>query len=309
MKKKLILFVLPFFLFVLISPILSKSNDSIVQKNTQTIAQSSDTSKISVKKVETVSIFQEFKNNTSFIKDIIYIVFLLTTSIVAILTYNRAKHTILQPLKSEVIKKQITIFSDLILFLEDSKNFNFYQIISLNVVSFINKFETHRAYIEYNQNLSNILSTYKGSFGLDISDRDILNEDVLDGDFHKLKFEKSGRFVVSEILLDNDDIHMQTIILNLIKNPLIPKKIRVSIEKAFNEYRESLRNVLPSILEVYLNEIYIMIQKNEPISESNIIEKSIIINNLYNRARIKHEISTEKIKLEINKYLKIENLI
>ena len=311
MKKKIILFVLPFFLFVLISPILSKSNDLIAQKNIQNIAQSSDTSKISVKKIETVSIFQEFKDNTSFIKDIIYIVFLLTTSIVAILTYNRAKHTILQPLKTEVIKKQITIFSDLILFLENSRNFNFYNIISLNVVSFINNFEAYRESLEQTQWINNILITRKGSFGIDISNRDILNVDIINGELlivPILKFEKSGRYVVSEIILDVDDIDMQTNILNLINNPLIPKKIRTSIEKAFDNYRDSLRNKLPNILEDHLNDIYKMIINGEAISQTTISNKIMIINNTYNRIRHKHEVSIDNIKLEMNNYLKIENL-
>ena len=44
--------------------------------------------------------------NLSDIKDLFWIVFTLVTTVVAVLTYRRAKMTLLQPLRSEVIKRQ-----------------------------------------------------------------------------------------------------------------------------------------------------------------------------------------------------------
>ena len=57
-------------------------------------------------------IIDYIKENSILIKDISTTIFTLTGTIVAILTYRRARSTILQPKRTEVIKKQTEIISD-----------------------------------------------------------------------------------------------------------------------------------------------------------------------------------------------------
>ena len=52
--------------------------------------------------------------NISTIKDILWIIFTFIATFIAILTYRRAKYTILQPLRTEVIKKQTELFVEII---------------------------------------------------------------------------------------------------------------------------------------------------------------------------------------------------
>ena len=51
--------------------------------------------------------------NIGWIKDGFTILFTLTGTVLAILTYRRARHTVLQPIINEVIKKQSGLLSDL----------------------------------------------------------------------------------------------------------------------------------------------------------------------------------------------------
>jgi hypothetical protein len=59
------------------------------------------------------------KNNISWIKDLFTIVVAFTAAVVSILAYRRARATVLQPIRNEVIKKQSQILSELLSFLSD----------------------------------------------------------------------------------------------------------------------------------------------------------------------------------------------
>jgi len=85
---------------------------------------------------------------TILIKDFFNIVFFLTASIVTILTYLSAKKTILQPLKTEVLKKQINYFIELNEFLDDYKNFDFGKIITLNTIKYLSYFTKYQNVIK-----------------------------------------------------------------------------------------------------------------------------------------------------------------
>ena len=52
-------------------------------------------------------------NNISTIKDILWIIFTLIATVIAVLTYKRARYTILQPLRSEIIKRQTDLLIDI----------------------------------------------------------------------------------------------------------------------------------------------------------------------------------------------------
>ncbi len=54
------------------------------------------------------------KGNISWLKDVFTLFFVGTGTVVAILTYRRARATILQPIRTEVIKKQTELLSKLL---------------------------------------------------------------------------------------------------------------------------------------------------------------------------------------------------
>lgn len=75
-------------------------------------------------------------DNLSAIKDILWIIFTLIATIIAVLTYRRARYTILQPLRSEVIKRQTDLLIEVLeAFSDDNrmmKNLDLFQIVTLN---------------------------------------------------------------------------------------------------------------------------------------------------------------------------------
>jgi len=63
--------------------------------------------------------------NITWIKDIFWVVFTSIATIVSIKTYIRAKSTILQPLRTEVIKRQTDLLVELLSFIMDNKKISF----------------------------------------------------------------------------------------------------------------------------------------------------------------------------------------
>lgn len=60
-------------------------------------------------------------SNISWIKDVLWVIFTLIAIIIAILTYRRARYTLLQPLRSEVVKRQTELLAELPEYIAGSK--------------------------------------------------------------------------------------------------------------------------------------------------------------------------------------------
>ena len=78
-----------------------------------------------------------FVSHLETIKDIFWILFTLTTTVIAVLTYQRAKKTLLQPLRSEVIKRQTDTLVQLLDFL-DGKDTEIYELIDYAGIIYCN---------------------------------------------------------------------------------------------------------------------------------------------------------------------------
>jgi len=78
------------------------------------------------------------KENISWLKDLFTLLFVGTGTVVAIFTYRRAKATILQPIRTEVIKKQSELLSKLLQTLnENNQSFevglDYVNLVHINV--------------------------------------------------------------------------------------------------------------------------------------------------------------------------------
>lgn len=72
------------------------------------------------------------KNNISWIKDVLWVIFTLVATVIAVLTYKRAKSTILQPIRSETIKKQAALLEDLLTFIKGDVDYS--ELLEINVL-------------------------------------------------------------------------------------------------------------------------------------------------------------------------------
>lgn len=79
------------------------------------------------------------KENIIWLKDLFTLLFVGTGTVVAILTYRRARATILQPIRTEVIKKQSELLSKLLQTLNDNNQsfevgLDYLNLVQINVM-------------------------------------------------------------------------------------------------------------------------------------------------------------------------------
>lgn len=81
-------------------------------------------------------ILQFIKNNIAWVQSFLSIIFTFVATVVSILTYKRAKATVLQPIRNDVIKKA-EILQDLLKFLRSE--IDYFSILSINVILYLDE--------------------------------------------------------------------------------------------------------------------------------------------------------------------------
>lgn len=293
-----------FFILILISQFSlyaktdSKGNDS-TQSSNQKIEQIKEDS------------FNSFSKWTILTKDLLNIAFFLTASIVTVLTYISAKKTILQPLKTEVLKKQINYFISLNYVLDEYKYFDFGKIIMLNTLKYLCYNDKCKEVIEKESYFVEILSSNYSSMDIEPLRKDIINKDeIVNGVLfrHSPQYYYNGEIVVSDLFLNKDISDMETNLFKLVKNPIIPKKIKPKVSKVQSDFMDSLKNKFPVIFERKLNDFLNHLDDEKALNFNDILFFEIEINNLYCKTRINHDQAIDDLKEEIYKYLKIEKI-
>jgi len=113
---------------------------------------------------------------------------------------------------------------------------------------------------------------------------------------------------VSDLFLNKDISDMQTNLFKLVKNPIIPKKIKPKVSKVQSDFMISLKTIFPPIIEYKLNDFINQNKEREILDSKEILFLVININNTYCKTRINHDQAIDVLKEEIYKYLKIEKL-
>lgn len=81
------------------------------------------------------NIYNFILTNVVWIKDVLWIIFTLIATIIAVLTYKRAKSTVLQPIRNETIKKQAVLLEEILNFIK--LDVDYYELLELNVLQFL----------------------------------------------------------------------------------------------------------------------------------------------------------------------------
>lgn len=84
------------------------------------------------------SIIVFLKENISYIQDFMEILFTGIATIIGVLTYKRAKNTILQPIRNEVIKEQAKILKELLEF--TNQEIDYLSLLQLNVYIYLEEY-------------------------------------------------------------------------------------------------------------------------------------------------------------------------
>ncbi len=85
------------------------------------------------------------KENLTWIRELFTIIFVASATIIAVLTFIRARKTFLQPIRSEVIKKQSALLTELLEFISRGignigEALNYSEIVRLNIYALLDEY-------------------------------------------------------------------------------------------------------------------------------------------------------------------------
>lgn len=253
----------------------------------------------------------------SIIKDIVNILFLILTGILGILTYLKARKTILQPLKSETAKKQFELLSSM--YDEFNKApcmemvFGYQNIVFLNTFHLLDEY----ALITPKEELKNILEheciagtifTSKDGCVKTLEEVAIfeneekntkvtpeqrkkkLRQEALDGNiyFEIIYYPKKTYELISKI---NSYSH----------SPFIPKKIAIQLDILEQEFHKNLK-IMKDVIEVFAKSFAERVKNKANLK----FDIDGIYNDFHSKAT-SHQKTIDNLLNEIRKHLYIDD--
>lgn len=261
------------------------------------------------------------KDNIAWIKDIFTVIFAGVATILAIFAYIRARATILQPIRNEVIKKQSELLTEMLNHIAHSDNsidngLDYVGIAANNAFLILRDygfiFKNHKEVLERVQEQiagwipcgkSNILKDVRivGMF----NEKEVAKQDVNDSlTLGKEKFEKA-----KEGLIEIDKIYFTKKYSEFFKklsdysgNPFLPANIQKVLSKILEDIHvnltQNLKLTLDNFMKVFCDSYF---NKKEVKDIS-----PIGVYNDFNHNRIHHKTDFEVLKNEIRNYLRID---
>lgn len=211
-------------------------------------------------------------NNISNIKDFLGIIFTLIATIIAVLTYKRARYTLLQPLRSEVIKRQTDLFIEIMsVFSDESKllqDLDLNKIVTLNAFKVLDEFgyilsETEALRKKCNENFVGGMIVKRGK-QLDMFERPgaleepKVNEDNNAINLRKKIYEdlKEGQIDIEMICLTKKYYETMEKYKSLATNAFLPKEIKELINQIIINTCDDISIGLKQTLEEFVLNVY-----------------------------------------------------
>lgn len=259
------------------------------------------------------------KENINWLKDLFTLVFVGTGTIVAILTYKRARATVLQPIRTEVIKKQSEILSRLLQTLKDNDHsfengLDYVNMVPMNIILTLREFGFLFSYqkelmekIEKEMDgfipcgNTNILKNVEviGTFKIEeVDEKDIKSKYGAE----KYNNLKKGEIDIEQIYMTRNHREFVMLLVEFANDPFMPTSIQNTLKELLNDIRNNLEIILKSELEIF------MVDFSKSYFEKNVAPKfnPIGVYNTFNHSRVHHSQVYQKLKTEIRKYLRID---
>ena len=255
------------------------------------------------------------KENISWLKDLFTLLFVGSGAVVAILTYRRARATILQPIRTEVIKKQSELLSKLLKTLSENNQsleigLDYVNLVQINVMLSLRDygfiFKEHKELFE-RINDSVVGWTPCGRTNI-LKDVEIIGafiepiEKKNDYGVEKFNNLKKGEIDIDKIYLTKRHSEFVELISDFKNNPFMPTSIQQTLTELFNDINNNLTIILKGELEVFMidfSKVYFE-KVNAPQFDP------VGVYNNYNHSRVHHRPTLDKLKTEIRKYLRID---
>jgi len=251
------------------------------------------------------SILEQAKNITD-------IAFAATATVLAVLTYLRAKETFLQPVRTEVIKKQSDLLIELITLVD--KEINLLSKVDYNGIIRLNLFDSFLrcgAIFNEHEKVKNYVkeSTVAGIFFPDENGR--VDAEIVPS-FEESKKEeedvgrkiyesaKKGEFKMSALSLTKSYVEFEKKLTEISESPFLPKNILPLVEQLKRDIQVNITEHIRKAIEESVNESFSKRGNKMPNVDG--------VYNSFNRLRISHRAIAEAIRLEVRKYLKIDSM-
>lgn len=270
------------------------------------------------------NIIEILKNNSSWLKDISTIVFAATGTLIAILSYRKARNTIFQP---EVVKIQTRVLTDFLKsFTTDGnsldKSIDYLNIYMYNVDLTLREYNLadidriSEKYVEYEQNIAGWFQFLEN----DIYDF-ILVEDSIEG-YDKLIFNANnkayqkhyekkaseGVFKIHRIFYTKKYALFHKKLRDLSNNPFMPLEIQKVANQIGENMTINLHHVLKSLLSTLVKETFVALNDKKTNNYEVITEnfKYKTLWRIYEKERNQHDKDFELLKKKIREHLKID---
>lgn len=254
-----------------------------------------------------------FNEITNYIKDYSDISVAIVGTILAILTYLRAKETILQPVRTEVIKKQTDLLIELLELLGNESalldTVDYQGMIQLNILD--SMILCGSVFKNQDKIKEMIKKESRGGIFTDESadmfesipvfnKNDDKNTKPQDTNKKFYEAAKKGKYKIPLLHITNKRFTFDEKLNGFTRNPFLPKKIRELLDELSMQIHKNTMNFLKKTVEDAINEFFRKGLKEVP--------NAVGIYNNFNHVRISHEDSISRINAEIRKYLKIDSM-
>jgi hypothetical protein len=265
-------------------------------------------------------------NNAASIGDILTPIAALIIGIVAIFTYRRAKETILQPLRSEVIKRQAQKMTELLEFLASTQEghpsdpVDYFGLCALNVFMWLDEYgfrlEKHQEFKDKCQSNSAgfiALSTADGimhdiELPTPISPQfqSTSDDDLKEYRHQRYQRAKSGQADINDIdkifVTKKFDEYIHKLD-SFIHDPLLPSKILDVLQDLRGSIIGNLTDMLRSTIADFITTL--VTRSVESTTQLKIDQLGVY--NMFNRKRIRHADTLQKLRTNIREYLKVDS--
>ena len=240
-------------------------------------------------------IIQYFKENSNWIKDLFTLIFTGTATIIAVLTYRRAKATVLQPKRTEVIKIQAQVLTNFLKSISENGNsinssLDYLGVLNCNIYFNIIKsgFRTEEEPEMYNSMKANIAGCY-------VRLRNKSNVIQLKGNLDELLSFAKTKEITSLVVLTKQALDTINHIIELKSKPFIPDEINEIVDEIMNELTYNYFKLMPN----YYHPLKQITENRNHDFLSNFEE--------FDRKRKSHDESIEKLKQKIRQHLGIND--
>ena len=257
------------------------------------------------------------KLNISWVKDIATLVFAGTATIIGILTYLRAKKTLLQPIRTETIKKQAELLTNFLKFLKQNdqsfeKGLDYVNLVQVNVLASLRDYgfvfsDQEKLTQNLSKNLVGWIPCGKSNQLKDVQVVDVFENSTDSFENFNLGKEKFENLKTKSI--DIEKVYQTRTLIEFMKqvsefsnDPFMPKSIQKTLTEFIDSVHYNLTIILKQEIETFILEFSELYFKDGKAPKFN----SAGIYNRFNHSRKHHRPTISKLRTDIRRYLLID---